>query len=156
MPKPKIYIPYKKWVKLISELKKRGKNSSESGAFLLCPEDELTVTNIIFYDDLDPDAFNTGIIVLKGSSFIQLWDYCKNNNLKVKVDVHTHPSEYTNQSITDKNNPMIAQKGHISLIIPCYASKKKQLLNGVGIFEYKGNHKWKQWQEKYNIIKILN
>jgi hypothetical protein len=49
---------------------------------------------------------------------------------------------------------MIAQKGHIALIIPHFATKKKQLLNGVGIHEFLGDRNWTAWDEKEGIIQL--
>lgn len=149
----KLSIPLPLWKKLIRELKKRGKGKRETGAFLLGPKESNAITEFICYDDLDPHAFDSGIIVFNGDGFIPLWKHCNKNGLKVLADVHTHPSRWTEQSGSDKKHPMIAQAGHIALIVPNYATGWRQRLNGVGVHEFLGNRQWKTWNNK-EIIEL--
>ncbi len=51
-----------KWFTLLSELKKRGKRKRESGAFLLGKLNSTKITDIAYYDDLDPNALDLGYI----------------------------------------------------------------------------------------------
>lgn len=60
----------------------------------------------------------------------------------VLADVHTHGDEWTGQSEADRTHPMVGQKGHVGLIVPHYATKNLLGLEGVGIHEYTGDHKW--------------
>jgi proteasome lid subunit RPN8/RPN11 len=131
------------WAKLIDDLKVRGKGKRESGAFLLGPLDSPGVTEYICYDDLDPHSLDTGIIVFHHIGFTPLWAHCLANKLTVYADVHTHPPGSTRQSWSDIDNPMIVEKGHIALIVPNYARNRSQMLQGVGIYEYLGDKKWK-------------
>ncbi len=140
------------WLKLIKELKKRGKGKRESGAFLLGVEGSQTVIEFVCYDDLDPNCL-TGRIEFSASGFNKLWQYSLEKNFTVLADVHTHPYDWTNQSYYDKTNPMIATKGHIALIIPYFAKKVTTDLTGIGIFEYLGSFKWKKNLNKLLITK---
>lgn len=143
------------WKKLIKELKARGKGIRESGAFLLGDATKVMVTEFICYDDLDPHSLDSGIIVFEGDGYIPLWKICKEKGVHVLADVHTHPGSWTGQSGADKKHPMIAQAGHIALIVPNLAAKRGQLIKGVGIHEYLGDKQWKSWETtsgKFGII----
>lgn len=133
------------WKKLINELKVRGKGRRESGAFLLGKRETGEITEFVCYDDLDPNALDAGIIIFSGDGYIPLWQICREKQLQVLADVHTHPGSWTGQSGSDQKHPMIAQPGHIALIIPNLATKRGQLLKGVGIHEYLGDKKWNTW-----------
>lgn len=154
MQTPKLKIKLSVWRNLVKELKRRGYAKRETGAFLLGNGNE--ITEFICYNDLDPHAFDNGIIIFNGDGYIPLWKHCLIHNLKVLADVHTHPTEWTGQSTSDKKHPMIAQPGHIAFIIPEFATKKNQLLDGVGIHEFLGNGQWKSWNEKDSIIQLTN
>ena len=132
------------WNHLIHGLRIRGENMRESGAFLLGSLENYNVTKCIFYDELDPEAFDTGIIVFNGEAYMPLWDQCIKNNMRVIGDVHTHPRAGVGQSKLDNDHPMIVQKGHLALIIPYFASNEVQKLRGIGIHEYMGDLKWKR------------
>jgi hypothetical protein len=142
------------WNSLVSALRLKGKGKRESGAFLLGPIHGNTITEFICYDDLYSKAFSHGIITFAGVGYLPLWERCAADGLKVLADVHTHPGRWTSQSQTDMENPMIATKGHIALIIPQFAMNNKQSLRGVGIHEYLGDHKWKSISKKSKTIQI--
>jgi hypothetical protein len=155
MQNHKLIIPLGIWKKLIKELKTRGKSKRETGAFLLGNRHENNITGFICYNDLDPGAFDSGIIIFNGDGYIPLWEHCLINNLKVLADVHTHPGSWTSQSGSDMQHPMIAVKGHIALIVPNFATNQKQLLNGVGIHEFLGNREWKEWKHADGIVQLI-
>lgn len=142
------------WRKLVSALALRGSGRRESGAFLLGGVESKRIDHFICYDDLDPSALNTGIIVFNGAGYVQLWRYCEEHKMKVLADIHTHSDEWTGQSWSDRTNPMIDQSGHIALIAPYYAQFKHASLTGVGIYEYQGKHKWKTWKPKSKKVQI--
>ena len=151
----KLSIRLSVWKKLIKELKKRGEGKRETGAFLLGKRKANHVTKFICYNDLDPAAFDSGIIIFNGDGYIPLWEYCSKNDLQVLADVHTHPGPWTGQSSSDMQHPMIAQKGHIALIVPQFAVKRNQLLNGVGIHEFLGEQEWTSWKEEDKTFQII-
>ncbi len=142
------------WFNLTCELCRRGRNKSESGAFLLASEGCPHVSRIVFYDDLDPCCLNSGYINFDGAGYVKLWKICSEEKLRVVADVHTHPTRWTGQSPSDEENPMIAQKGHVALIIPNYARRLRFTLRGVGIYEYLGDGKWRQWPSRSGIVRI--
>ncbi|KIC89905.1 Mov34/MPN/PAD-1 family protein [Flavihumibacter sp. ZG627] len=146
MPATNLSITKPLWKKLIKELKKRGKGIRESGAFLLGNSLKKEVTEFICYDELDPNSLDTGIIVFDGDGYIPLWKICREKGLQVLADVHTHPGNWTGQSGPDKKHPMIAQAGHLALIVPHLATKRGQLLNNIGIHEYLGDKQWRTWE----------
>jgi proteasome lid subunit RPN8/RPN11 len=95
-----------------------------------------------------------GYIHFNGAGFVPLWKICQNEKLRVVADVHTHPTTWTDQSESDTTNPMIAQKGHMALIIPNYARRLRFSLRGVGIFEYLGDGQWRQWPARSGIVSL--
>ena len=147
-------IPILLWWHLLRELRRRGRGNRESGAFLLGLASETKVLRIVFYDDLDPHALDTGIIEFDGSGYVPLWKLCREKKLRVLADVHTHPTDWTEQSGSDRTHPMISQRGHVALIVPNFARRTLQKLRGVGIHEYLGNHQWKSWEPKSGRIRI--
>lgn len=130
------------WRSLIAELNRRGNNRTEAGAFLLGVErnGRLEVIESIFYDELDPNAYSTGVCVLHGGAFAKLWSICRESQLTVVADVHTHPGD-SFQSESDRTNPMVARAGHIALIVPEFA-RAVPLAQDLGVYEYLGDHKW--------------
>lgn len=130
------------WMSLMSQLRRRGNNERESGAFLLSRQGSKKITKFICYDDLDPTALDSGIVVFHGECFVPLWEFCRRKRMRVIADIHTHPTQWTGQSESDRTHPMIGQKGHVSLIAPNYARENRTSIRGVGMYEYAGNHEW--------------
>lgn len=135
------------WTDLLTELRTRGEGRKESGAFLLGlvphPQGGVqddTVRMIIYYDDLDAECLRGGI-ELSGSAFDTLWQICRDNRLTVIADIHTHPSGWIAQSDIDRRNPMIAQVGHIAIILPNFAQGPIDSAT-IGIYKYLGAHRW--------------
>lgn len=141
-------IPRLLWWRLLTELKKRGGGHRESGAFLLSKAGNSKICGFLCYDDLDPHSLDSGIIIFHGEGYIPLWEHCRKNNLCVTADVHTHPGHWTNQSQSDRTNPMISLPEHVAMIVPDYAQNNWRGLQGVGIHQYLGNHRWKSWKPK--------
>ena len=63
------------WRRIIAELERRGERRHEAGAFLLGVSDgtRKEVREAVFYDDLDPQAYASGVCVLHGDAFARLW-----------------------------------------------------------------------------------
>lgn len=132
------------WESTIAELGLRGKGSRESGAFLLSDRDgdRRTVTRVVYFDDLDPNCLAGGI-ELDGLAYSKLWDICDAEKRRVIGDMHTHPGREVNQSSIDAANPMIAQEGHLGLILP-YLAMYSIGAKEVGIHRYDGR-RWQSW-----------
>lgn len=154
MPSQTLSIPLLLWWRLLRELRRRGRGKRESGAFLLGLACSAKVSRFICYDDLDPHALDSGIIQFDGSGYVPLWQLCREKNLRVFADVHTHPGDWTEQSGSDRTHPMISQSGHVALIVPNFARRTLQKLHGVGIHEYLGNHHWKSWKPKSGKVRF--
>lgn len=97
---------------------------------------------------------DTGIIVFHGEGFVPLWEFCRARKMRVLADVHTHATDWTGQSDSDRTHPMIAQSGHFSFIVPSLAKRRFQSLAGVGIYEYRGDHCWKTWSPKSGKVSL--
>jgi proteasome lid subunit RPN8/RPN11 len=133
------------WRRIILELRRRGRGRGESGAFLLGHQDSAsgTVTSFLCYDDLDPDAYQGGAIAFHASGYAALWRHCRENNLQVLADVHTHPGAGVGQSDIDERNPMVPVTGHTAMIVPYFGKTRWWSLGAVGVYEYLGNFAWR-------------
>jgi proteasome lid subunit RPN8/RPN11 len=94
----------------------------------------------VLFDDLDPSCL-TGGISMQGVGFSRLWDLCDDHGLTVIADVHTHPGPGVGQSRIDAANPMIAQPGHVALIIPNHARAVLPAPR-IGVHIYRGSRRW--------------
>ena len=139
---PNLTIASPLWQTLLCDLHRRTNERHESGAFLLGYSNEQgrRVEEVVYYDDLDPQAYRTGVVVLHAAVFSMLWDRCQSSSLSVVADIHVHPRAAF-QSLTDGKNPMIATTGHLALIVPNFA-RPPVTLESLGFFEYRGSHRW--------------
>lgn len=145
---PELSIPEPIWSQLLDGLRARGRGVRESGAFLLGPPDRpRRVSSIVFYDQIDPHVFDTGIIVIDGACMADLWAVCRRSGLAVVADVHTHPGGAL-QSESDRRHPMIAEPGHIAIIIPDFAAEPVQM-NTIGLYRYRGNFDWDRLTHRF-------
>jgi len=131
-----------RWLDLLAELDRRGGRRHEAGAFLLGTRaGELReVQDVVFYNELDPEAYSTGVCILHAPAFAALWATCRARGLTVVGDVHTHPCGAF-QSEADRTNPMVAREGHIAIIVPNFATGRVATAT-LGIYEYRGDHAW--------------
>lgn len=141
-PKHRISCPRRLWSAILLQLDRRGERHHESGVFLLGAEKgrRLEVRDALFYDELNPSAYDTGVCVLHSDAFARLWAICRERDLTVVADVHTHAGAAF-QSYADKTNPMIARVGHIAIIVPNLARPPVKH-EALGVFEYRGEHEW--------------
>lgn len=141
-PEPVLRWPQAHFETVMSELYRRGRDRHESGVFLLGKrQGECRIVHgTVYYDDLDPHAYDQGVCILHGESFGKLWTMCRERALDVVADVHTHGGG-TEQSEADRANPMVARSGHLALIVPRFARAPVRP-SRLGIYEYRGNHLW--------------
>jgi proteasome lid subunit RPN8/RPN11 len=141
-PDHRLCCPRRLWSSTLRELNRRGEDRHEAGAFLLGEQLDrrLVVRGVVYYDELDPDAYSSGVCVLHAPAFARLWAICRARCLSVVADVHTHPG-LALQSWADRDNPMVAREGHVAIIVPDFAKPpvNSQML---GIYEYVGDHTW--------------
>ena len=144
----RLNIKLDQWIGMLTELRIRGRGVRESGAFLLGSsigrdrnEVVTALRQIVYYDDLDAECLRGGIR-LEGRAFDALWKICNEHELTVVADIHTHPTNWIQQSSIDRTNPMIALRGHIALIVPNFARDVVGITE-VGVYEYQGEHRWK-------------
>lgn len=142
-PRHELSVAREVWVRLRADLRDRGRHASrESGAFLLGTRrgGAARISDYVLYDDLDPHCLDTGIVRFNGAYYGALWAECDKRGLDVVADVHVHPFG-EGQSDSDRNHPMISQKGHVAMIIPNFASEPVRIAR-VGIYRYQGGKKW--------------
>jgi hypothetical protein len=140
---PRLVVARPLWDEMVVELGRRGLGGRrEAGAFLLASRDGdgTRVTGVVYLDDLDPNCL-VGGIHFHGSGYSALATHCERERLCVLADVHTHPSSWVGQSDIDRDNPMIALRGHLALILPHYATRAIET-HEVGIHEYLGEDGW--------------
>ena len=115
---------------------------------------DLVVVVATEYDDLDPHAYDTGVCVLRAAAFGRLWDRCTEMSLAVVADAHVHPRGAW-QSLSDRDNPMIARPGHLALILPLMARPPVRRWS-VGLYEYLGDHRWRSHGGRHvaRVLKI--
>lgn len=141
-PERGLHCPPRLWRALVAELDRRGGRRHEAGAFLLgsiaghCRH----ASDIVYYDELDPEAYASGVCILQSDAFARLWSICRERRLTVVADVHTHPGA-AYQSQSDRTNPMVARAGHVAVILPDFARAPVDF-SQVGVFEYRGEHQW--------------
>ena len=104
-------------------------------------EHERRAMRLIYYDDLDPAAYETRVCILHADAFSRLWDKCSELNMTVIADAHVHLFG-AGQSNSDRENPMIARAGHIAIILPRMARPPIRRW-AVGVYEYLGDHQWR-------------
>lgn len=140
---PRLIFPGATWLQLTRELHRRTEACHESGAFLLGEKTENSrfVRELLYYEELDPNAYSTGVCVLHADAFGRLWDRCAATGLSVIGDVHVHGLG-SGQSREDRENPMIARAGHLAVILP-YMARPPVRLGLVGLYEYLGGHRWR-------------
>jgi hypothetical protein len=139
---PALQIRRRAWSQLIAELALRGGGHRESGAFLLGRRRgrRPRVTHVVYFDDLEPGSLN-GAVHLTTSAYSELWAMCRDLAVEVLGDIHTHPGDMIGQSHIDEDNPLVAQAGHIALIVPHYARGTIDLRR-TGVYEYRGDAGW--------------
>ena len=65
---------------------------------------------------------------------------CRERGEIVVADVHTHGGE-AGQSDSDRKHPIIAEPGHIAMILPNFAAPPLRLRE-VGLYRYLGRFNW--------------
>ncbi len=141
-PLPDLLCSAETWRAGMAELRRRAGGYRESGAFLLGTKRRTRQINeFIYYDDIDPDALRTGIVIIDGRKLGSLWAHCRTTGQEVVADVHVHPFGF-GQSDSDQANPIIAEVGHKAIIIPDYARRATHP-GKIGVYEYLGSRRWR-------------
>ena len=113
------------------------------------------VHSYIPYDDLDPNALDSGYIRFNGEAFGLLWKECQKQGLQVVADVHTHPKRaFFSQA--DRENPAIPQQGHLAIVIPNFAQDGFSNVKSAhyGFFEYSGQSTWVDHSNNKSFLDI--
>lgn len=146
-PEHRLSCPEPLWYGGLAELRRRGAGQRESGAFLIGERafrgavQRRRVHRFVYFDDLDPNCLDSGIVVFDGAGFGPLWRLCRETGYEVVADVHTHPG-VARQSDADRRHPMIAMAGHFALIVPDFALRVPTSAE-LGLYEYAGAHQWR-------------
>ena len=141
-PPPEILCSARVWRAGIAELKRRAGGRRESGAFLLGSKSKARrIHEFVFYDDIDPNALRSGIIEIDGRRLGDLWVHCRKTGRAVVADIHVHPGHFW-QSDSDRANPIMAEVGHIAIILPQFAARATYP-GGIGVYGYLGSRRWR-------------
>ncbi|RTL80176.1 MAG: hypothetical protein EKK29_19930 [Hyphomicrobiales bacterium] len=141
-PRPEILCDAALWRTGVAELRRRAGGRRESGAFLLGTKGSTRrIEEFVYYDDIDPDALNSGIVEIDGRRLGDLWGHCRATGRTVVADIHVHPGGFQ-QSASDQANPIIAEIGHIAMILPDFAARVT-MPGAIGVFEYCGARQWR-------------
>ncbi len=149
-------IPRLIWLRLVLDLRRRGHGRRESGAFLL-GRAKGTVDDVnayVCYDDVDPIALDTGIVIVRAVGFAALWERCRQLGMDVLADVHTHGDARPRQSPTDRANPMISRRGHVAMVLPVFATTWSWRLQCVAVSEYLGGYQWRDWRDEERAHRV--
>jgi proteasome lid subunit RPN8/RPN11 len=140
-----IKLPVWLWAKAVRDLRTRGAGVRESGVFLLGALDSAypRISSYLCYDDVDSDAYQFGAIAFHASGCAALWKHCRENKVRLLIDVHTHPSSDVRQSSIDIRHPTLPVMGHTAMIVPRYANTPWWSLKAAGVYEYCGGFKWR-------------
>jgi hypothetical protein len=140
--RPEIFCDSAVWRAGTDELRRRAGGRRESGAFLLGSMDKARrIEEFVFYDDIDPNALKTGIVQIDGRRLGDLWTHCRRTDRRVTADVHVHPGGFE-QSPSDQANPIVAEIGHVAMILPHYAARATHP-GAIGVYEYLGSRRWR-------------
>lgn len=141
-PPPEILCNTKVWRAGVAELRRRSGGQRESGAFLLgCKGKVRRIEEFVFYDDLDPNSLRRDVVKIDGRRLGDLWAHCRETGRRVVADVHVHPGN-CRQSDSDRANPIIAEVGHIAIIVPHFAAQATRPPS-IGVYEYLGLRNWR-------------
>jgi hypothetical protein len=141
-PPPELLCARGVWDQGVAELRRRAGGRRESGAFLLGSKGRARrIEEFIFYDDVDAGALRTGMVNIDGRKLGNLWAHCRATGREVVADVHVHPGAH-HQSRSDQENPVMAEVGHIAIILPDFA-ERATYPGGIGVFEYLGGRRWR-------------
>lgn len=142
-PDPRLNIHRSLWLDLTCELHRRTEGRHESGAFLLGHklQDGRRASALVYYDELDPKAYSSGVCILHADAFGRLWQRCGDLGLVVVADAHVHGLD-AGQSRADRENPMVARTGHLAIILPAMSRPPIKRAT-VGLYEYLGDHQWR-------------
>lgn len=147
--RPELVCDQEVWLQGVRELARRTLNGRrESGAFLLGARGRPSrIIRFVFYDDIDPRALETGIVIIDGRKLGDLWKLCRETKLAVVADVHVHPAGYQ-QSPSDKANPIIAEVNHLALILPNFATGSN-MPGDIGVHRYLGGRRWRDESQRF-------
>lgn len=114
------FSDHEAFAQIAAELYRRsGFGGTESGCFVLgrISRAERTAEDVIYFDDIDPDAYHAGAIRLNTAKLSTVYDICEAKGLSVVGDIHVHPLAAFLSTI-DEAYPVIAREGHVSVILP--------------------------------------
>jgi len=142
-PDPRLNIHRSLWLDLTCELHRRTEGRHESGAFLLGhkSQDGRRVSALVYYDELDAEAYSSGVCILPCRCVWPTWQRLRDLGLVVVADAHVHGLD-AGQSRADRESPMVARAGHLAIILPLWRGHQSSVA-AVGLYEYLGDHQWR-------------
>lgn len=101
-------------------------------------------SSIVFLDDLPGVRAARAIHRTPTGATTLLFQILRSRGEEIVADVHAHPSDWVDQSITDQEHPIEFRVGLMALILPSFARGEPDL-ERTGVHEYLGNRKWRSW-----------
>lgn len=108
------------FARIAAELYRRsGRGATEAGCFVLgrISGRDRTADEAIYFDDIDPNAYDFGAIRFDTTKLSAVYDLCEARALSIVGDIHVHPGPAFLSPI-DEAHPVIAVAGHVSVILP--------------------------------------
>ena len=143
-PPPRLRCTRGRWRAGVTELARRTLGGRrESGAYLLgveLPGGGKRILEFVYYDDIDPQALEAGIVTIRQTALPRLWAHCRARGYGVVADIHVHPGS-CQQSSSDQANPVMPRAGHLAMILPDFAQGRTEP-GGIGLYEFLGAGRW--------------
>ena len=130
------------FARIAGELYRRsGAGRTEAGCFLLgqIRGESRTADDVVFFDEIDPDAYRHGSISLNTAKLSALYDRCEERGLAITGDIHTHPC-LAFQSWTDKSHPVVSVAGHVAIVLPY--DGRYRISSQIGAYILKEDGSW--------------
>lgn len=148
MSPPLLEMPRGLYSSLISNLARAGGGVAESGAFLLGVPSSGTrrITAYLPYEQVAPQSRRQhSYVAFTAEETARAWDHCARHGVQVLADVHTHPFG-PQQSLSDREHPIVSLTGHVALIVPNFAVGNPQPVD-LGVHMFLGQGRWHSWFE---------
>jgi len=133
--------PRRHFRRVISELHQRCDKHCGCGAFMVGEEyqHDHTVTDAIYFDDLDPKIDDRGAMLITSDGLSRLFAICRQTDRMLLGDIRA-PRRDVTRVRPEQENPPISQYGYIRMFVTLHAPPIDPRL--VAVFRYRGSQRW--------------
>ena len=139
-------IPEPLWERTWAGLRSRGDGEREAACIWAGTRgpDVWKVDEVLFFDAFDGGA-EAGLLfhVTSREATTSLFALLRERRLQIIADVHTHPADWVDLSLTDAAHPIEYRIGLLALVLPNFAEDAPEL-SIVGVHEYLGSGAWRR------------